>query len=86
MTHDQQSEQHFPVRLTQTSRKVIAEIALDLTERLKLDERNQRTINFTLAELKAIKEKAAKAIRQAGTGRSRIPLRGSGPPCGMMIY
>src|SRR5437868_7015589 len=67
--------QHFPVRLTQAQRKVVAEIAPALADRLKLDERNQRTIEFTLAELKAIKAKAGKAIRQASTGMVRNSLR-----------
>src|SRR5260370_21368069 len=67
--------QHFPVRLTQAQRKVVAEGAPELAERLKLDERNQRTIQFTLAELKAIKEKAGKAIRQASRGTVRNSLR-----------
>ena len=75
MTHDQQSEQHFLVKLTQAQRKVVAEIAPEFADRLKLDERNQRTIQFTLAELKAIKEKAGQAIRQAGTGMVRNSLR-----------
>src|SRR5262249_42374245 len=42
------SRQHFAVRLTQAQRKVVAEIVPELSERLKLDERNQRTIPFTL--------------------------------------
>jgi hypothetical protein len=42
----------------------VGEIAPELAERLKLGERNQRTVRFTLAELKAIKEKAGKALRQ----------------------
>jgi hypothetical protein len=53
----------------------VAEIAPQLADRLKLDERNQRTIEFSLAELKAIKEKAAKAIRHASTGMVRNSLR-----------
>jgi hypothetical protein len=67
--------QHFPIRLTQAQRKVLAEIIPQLTDRLKLDERNQRTIPLTLAELKAIKEKAGKALRQASTGMVRNSLR-----------
>jgi hypothetical protein len=69
------SRRHVPVRLTQAQRKVMAEIAPQLADRLKLDERNQRTIPFTLAELKALKEKAGKAIRHAGTGMVRNSLR-----------
>jgi hypothetical protein len=69
------SRQHFPVRLTLAQRKVVASIAPELAARLKLDERNQRTIEFSLAELKGIKEKAGKAIRHAGTGMVRNSLR-----------
>ena len=46
--------QHVWVRLTQAQRKLVAEIAPELADRLKLDERNQRTIPLTLTELKAI--------------------------------
>ena len=46
----------------------MAEVAPELADRRKLDERNQRTIPFTLAELTALKEKAGRAVRQAGTG------------------
>jgi len=69
------SSQHFPPRLTQAQRKVVAEIVPELANRLKLDERNQRTIPFTLAELKTIKEKAGRAMRQASTGMVRNSLR-----------
>src|SRR5579871_2773011 len=67
--------QHVPVRLTQAQRKVVAEIAPELADRLKLDERNQRTISFTLAELRAIKEKAGKAMLDANRGMVRNSLR-----------
>jgi hypothetical protein len=67
--------QYVPVRLTQAQRKVVAEIVPELADRLKLDERNQRTIQFTLAELKAVKEKAGKGMRQASTGMVRNLLR-----------
>jgi hypothetical protein len=69
------SRQDYPVLLTQAQRKAVAEIAPDLTDRLKLGERHQRTIPFTLAELKAIKEKAGKALRHASTGMVRNSLR-----------
>src|SRR5262249_30538526 len=68
-------QQHFPVRLTQAQRKVVAEIAPELADRLKLDERNQRTIPFTLAELRAINAKAGGAVRKATTGTVRNSLR-----------
>jgi hypothetical protein len=69
------SRQQFPVLLTQAQRKAVAEIVPELADRLKLGERNQRTIRFTLAELKAIKGKAGKAMRQASTGMVRNSLR-----------
>jgi hypothetical protein len=67
--------QHVPVRLTQAQRRVVAEIAPELAERLKLDEGNQRTIRLTLAELKAIQQKARAGVRQAITGRQENSLR-----------
>src|SRR5438874_11279906 len=67
--------QHFPVRLTQAQRKVVAEIAPELADRLKLDESNQRTIELTLAELKAMRAKAGRAMRQASSGMVRNSLR-----------
>jgi len=68
-------EPQVPVKLTQPQRKVVAQIAPGLADRLKLGEKPQRTIPFSLADLKAIKEKARGALRQGGTGRSRVPLR-----------
>jgi Plasmid pRiA4b ORF-3-like protein len=65
----------FPVKLTQAQRKAVAEIAPELTDRLILDEKPQRTIPFTLAELKAIQKKAGAAVRHATTGMVRNSLR-----------
>jgi hypothetical protein len=67
--------QHFPVKLTQAKRKLVAQVVPELADRLKLDERNLRTIPFTLAELRAVKEKAGKAMPQANTGTMRNSLR-----------
>ena len=67
--------QHYPVRLTQAQRKVVAEIVPDLAERLKLDEPDQRTIEFTVAELKIIQKQAAAGVRHASTGMKRNSLR-----------
>ena len=75
MPRVQEPERTYPVRLTQAQRRVVTEVAPELADRLKLDERNQRTIQFTLVELRAVKEKAGRAIRQAGTGMVRNPLR-----------
>ena len=75
MPRGQEPERPYPVRLTQAQRKVVAEFAPELADRLKVDERNQRTIPFTLAELRAVKEKAGKAMPQANTGTMRNSLR-----------
>jgi hypothetical protein len=77
--------QHIPVKLTQAQRKVVAEVAPELAERLKLDDRNQRAIPLTLAELRTVKEKARSALRQAGAGRGRIPLRNVFQGCGQAL-
>ena len=66
--------QHVPVRLTQAQRRVIAQIIPGLADRLKLDERNQRAIPFTLAELKAINWLAQEEATYAGAGRRRNTL------------
>jgi hypothetical protein len=75
MPRNPQPYQRFPVRLTQAQRTVVAEIIPELADRLKLNERNQRTIEFTLAELKAIKTKAERGIHKATTGMVRNSLR-----------
>ena len=67
--------QHYPVRLTQAQRKVVAEIAPELADRLNLDEPDQRTIQFTVAELKVIQKQAAAGVRLASTGMRRNSLR-----------
>ncbi len=69
------SPQHYPVKLTQAQRKVVAEIVPELADRLKLEEPNQRIIAFTHAELKKIKEKTEAFIQKASTGYERRPLR-----------
>ena len=66
---------HCPVRLTQAQRKVVAGIVPDLADRLKLDEPDQRTIEFTVAELRTIQKKAGIAVRHAATGMVRNSLR-----------
>lgn len=67
--------EYYPVTFTQAQRKAVAEIAPELADRLKLDEKPQRTISFTLAELKAIHWLSADAQSHAGTARKRNALR-----------
>jgi Plasmid pRiA4b ORF-3-like protein len=65
----------FPVKLTQAQRKVVAEIAPELADRLKLDETPQRTLQFTLVELQTIKQKAETAMRRTSKGMVLNSLR-----------
>jgi hypothetical protein len=69
------SPQRYPVRLTQAQRKVVAEIVPERAERLKLDEPDHLTIEFTVAELKIIQKQAAAGVRHASTGMKRNSLR-----------
>jgi hypothetical protein len=75
MPRSKQPEHHFSIKLTLAQRKAVAAFVPGLADRLKLDEPNQRVIHFTAAQLKAIKAKAQTAIRRAGTGTERRPLR-----------
>lgn len=61
--------------LTQAQRKVVADLLPTLTDRLKLDEKNSRTISFTVKELESIREKAEAARSHADTGMVRNSLR-----------
>jgi hypothetical protein len=85
MPRRRQPEPPFPVKLTQAQRKAVAEIAPALAKRLKLGDRGPRTIPLTLAELRTVKEKARSVLRQAGTGRGRIPLRYIFQACGQAL-
>ena len=63
------------IKLTQAQRRIIAETKPDLASRLKLDERNQRTIQLTLVELQGIQATARDAAMHAETGMKRNSLR-----------
>jgi hypothetical protein len=67
--------QRVSVRLTQAQRKAVAEIVPELADRLKLDEKPQRAIQFTLPELKGIQRRAAADAPKASTGMKRHSLR-----------
>jgi len=63
------------VVLTYAQRKVVADLLPKLADRLKLDEKNPRTIAFTTKELEWIKQKAEAARPHAETGMFRNSLR-----------
>lgn len=75
MPRTKKPELRFPIKLTLAQRKLLAEGAPALADRLKLDEPNQRIADFTVAELKTIKAKAEAAIQKADTGYERRPLK-----------
>jgi len=69
----QEPERTYPVKLTQAQRKVVAEVVPELAERLKLDEPDQRTIEFTVAELKIIQKKATADTRLMTSATVKAP-------------
>jgi hypothetical protein len=75
MPRTKKPELRFPLKLTWAQRKILADTSPSLGNRLKLDEPNQRIIELTVAELKAIKAKAETAIQKASTGYERRPLK-----------
>jgi hypothetical protein len=75
MSNKQEHEQQFPVRLTLAQRKVVAEVFSQFSERLRLDERNERMVSFTLDEMRAIHQKARVGVHRADSGMKRTSLR-----------
>lgn len=65
----------FPLNLTQSQRRVVAQVVPSVAKRMKLEETNARTIRFTLAELKEIELKCRAAIGEADSGMVRNSLR-----------
>jgi len=61
--------------LTQAQRKVVTDLLPKFADRLKLDQKNPRTIPFTAKELEAIREKAEAARTHAENGMKRNSLR-----------
>ena len=63
------------VVLTNAQRKVVADLLPKFADRLKLDQKNPRTITFTSKELEAIRDKAEAARPNAKNGMVRNSLR-----------
>ena len=68
------SASSFNILLTQAQRIVTAELLPTLSDRLKLEEKNQRKISFSSEELKSIQQKAAAARTHAKDGMKRHSL------------
>ena len=60
----------FPVVLTQAQRKIVAILSADLSDRLKLDAKNPRTIRFSREELREVIRRAKAVERQVRGGET----------------
>lgn len=65
----------FNVQLTAAQRKVVADLLPEFAHRLKLEEKNSRTISFTTRELEKIRDKSDAARPNATNGMIRNSLR-----------
>ena len=63
------------ILLTKAQRKVVADLQPKFADRLKLDEKNSRTISFTAKELETIRQKAEVDRPHAENGMKRNSLR-----------
>ena len=69
------TEPTFPVNYSVAQRRAIAECSSEFSERLKLHERNARSVPFTLAELRHIKKQARRAVVSVDSGMKRNSLQ-----------
>ena len=75
MNNGQKLEKRFPIRLTEAQRKFVAEVLPKFSERLRLDEPNERIVAFTLDELRVMHQHARDGVRHADSGMKRTSLR-----------
>ncbi len=69
------NDPNFPLRLTQAQRRAVVGLLPDLSPRLGLETKNQRTLQFTLAEIEEIAQAVRAAVPKATTGMERNSLR-----------
>jgi hypothetical protein len=62
------SEKRFPLRFTLAQRKLIAEIFSEFSDRMRLDEPNERLVSFSLDEMRAIQQGSSLAIERIDSG------------------
>ena len=65
----------FPLRLTQAQRRAVAGLLPHREPHLLLDQTNQRTLRFSLDEMKEIAQAARAAVPKTSTGMERNSLR-----------
>jgi hypothetical protein len=75
MPHTTKPVLRFPIKLTRVQRELLAKMARTFADRLELDEPKQRSIVFTVPELKQLKKKLETKIQKPSTGQERRPLQ-----------
>ncbi len=75
MPEHQETVHQLPVRLSLLQRRSIAELDAEFSDRLKLNEQNQRVIALTLPEWKILRRKIRSAIHPHARGMKRRALR-----------
>jgi hypothetical protein len=63
------------VQLTSSQRRVIAEVLPKFSDRLKLEQKNSRSVSFTAEELRLVQQAARQALSAATNGLQRNSLR-----------
>jgi hypothetical protein len=75
MSQANHHNRQFPVRFTIAQRVVVAEVLPELSERMRLDESDQRVVALTVDEMKELRKRIAPAIRRVESGMKRNSLR-----------
>jgi len=69
------TKQTFPVKFSQAQRRVIADLLPELSDRLQVETKNQRTVPFTINELNSILGHAKSLVTRTESGMVRNSLR-----------
>jgi hypothetical protein len=69
------SDKRFPLRFTFAQRKLIAELFSVFSDRMRLDEPNERLVSFSIDEMREIHQSARLGISLADSGMKRNSLR-----------
>jgi hypothetical protein len=75
MSDKQTPVQQFPIRFSFAQRKCLAEIFSEFSQRLRLDEPNERLVSFSLDEMRAIHQGARGNLIHTDSGMKRNSLR-----------
>jgi len=75
MSDENRPDRHFPVRFTIAQRLVVAEVLPEFSERMRLDESDQRVVELTVNEMNEIRKRVAPALRRFDSGMKRKSIR-----------